>query len=134
MEKKNQNDWKELFFQQISTRPHAEKVLLQVVRGIYAIAGIQILIAVLVLILQYDTFVGLAAMADGVIYGLLAFFTGRYQSRASAVILVILAVIAFIGSFMGANVILALLLLWFSVRVLQSVFFLYRSASTSIPS
>ncbi len=106
----------------------AERVLGGVVKGIYAIAAIQIITAILIAALEADYFLAGGAAADGFIYALLAFLAHRFKSRVAVVILLLVSVVAVIASALNANVLLAALLMWFSIRTAQAVFVLRKAA------
>ncbi len=126
MEPEKKMSWKDVLIKKIFNKAHAEYVLGQVVKGVYAIAAIQILVAILIVFLEGELYMAVGAVADGLIYALLAFLAQRFKSRVAAVILLVVAVIAVIGSAVGANIILALLLLWFSIRITQAAFAIHK--------
>jgi|GEM_PF-3979115 len=118
--------WKEILVTPIRDKAHIELVLSQVIKGVYAIAIIQFIVAMLLVVLESDIFYAFAATMDGVLYILLAYLTKRFHSRVAASLLAVLALITVLGSFQSISILFAVLLFWFSVRAAQCVFVFHK--------
>jgi cobalamin synthase len=108
-------------FSKIETREEALKTIKDTTIGFY-------FIAILHIVLGY--FVGLPVMIDGVLYAVLGFLLQKFNSRIVAVLLLIVSGIALIttvinrfgGGTGGRNILLAIIVLWASIRAVQATF------------
>lgn len=112
----------DLLFGKIETEDGALKVIKYVSNAIYVLAALQIVVWLVLL--------GVATVVDWVIFAVCAFILQRYKSRAIAVILLVLSVLAIIstainsfgGGSGGQNVGLAFLVVFISVRAVQATY------------
>jgi hypothetical protein len=109
-------------FSKIENRDDALKMVRDTSMAFYAIAGLQA-------VLSY--WIGLGLLVDAAIYAIGGFFLRRFNSRAAAVVLLILALLsagvtiankagADVGG--GNNIILALVMLWAGIRAVEATF------------
>jgi hypothetical protein len=118
------------WFSKIETRDDALKAIKDASGGFFVLAGIQAALGVIVL-KQYSMLFDVAVLVVG------AAFLRWFNSRAAAVVLLLLAVVGAgvtvankFGLALGGgnNVILAALMVWAGVRSVQATFKLHRLA------
>ena len=117
---------KNAWFGKIETKDEALKVIKDSSNGFYFLAALQIIIGYFLL--------GLPAIIDGVMFGVLAFLLRQFRSMVVAVLLLLLsvggvvvtAINQFGGGTGGRNTILALIMIWVSVRAVQATFKLHK--------
>ncbi|MEM7032235.1 MAG: hypothetical protein AAF629_21980 [Chloroflexota bacterium] len=76
---------------------------------------------------------------DAIIYATLAFWLSQFQSRIAALLLLTMALIVFVGTFLalpgflvqGRNALVGLFMVWTSARTVEATF---KLASQSLPS
>ena len=108
-------------FSKIETREDALKTIKDSSITFYLIGGLQIALSF---------FLGASAIVDGLLFIIFAFLLQKFNSRIVAVLLLILSgaglVVTTMNSFGGGqggrNVILALVVLWASIRAVQATF------------
>ncbi len=113
---------KNAWFGKIETKEEAIKVIKDSANGFYFLAALQIVIGYFLL--------GLPAIIDGAMFGVLAFLLRQFKSMVVAVLLLLLslggAVVTAINQFGGGtggrNTILALIMIWVSIRAVQATF------------
>ena len=119
------NSW----FSKIENRENALKVVKDTSSAFVAIAVLQA-------VLSY--FVGFFILLDAVINLGGSFFLRRFNSRAAAVVLLILAIISIgvtIANMLGAklgnsgNILVSLIVLWAAIRAVEATFKLHRRFS-----
>ena len=117
---------KNAWFGKIETKEEAIKVIKNSSNGFYFLAALQIVIGYFLL--------GLPAIIDGVMFGVLAFLLRQFRSMVVAVLLLLLSVGGVVVTAMnqfgggtgGRNTILALIIIWVSVRAMQATFKLHK--------
>ena len=125
---------KNVWFGKIETKEEAIKVIKDSSNGFYFLATLQIVIG-------YFLF-GFPTIIDGVIFGVLAFLLRQFRSMVVAVLLLLLSVVGVVVTVMnqfgggtgGRNIILALIMIWASVRVMQATFKLHKLGKGSVPA
>jgi uncharacterized membrane protein HdeD (DUF308 family) len=108
-------------FGKIETKEDALKVIKDTAIAFYVVAALQIVLAF---------FIGLSAIIDGIIYIVLAFLLQKFNSRIVAVLMLILTGIGVVVTAMnrlgsgqgGRNILLALVMIWASIRAIQATF------------
>lgn len=109
-------------FAKIETKDDALKVIKDTSIGFFVVAGIQGGIGF---------FIAPALIIDAVLMAVLAFILMKWKARTAAVILLVLASIMTITTFLnkagvisegGSNIILALIVLWAGVRATEATF------------
>ena len=110
------------WFAKIESRDDALKVIKDVSMGFFFVAVLQGALSFLV---------GFSTIFDAVVYAVGGFFLYRYNSRATAVILLILAFVAVGVTFAnkagadlggGNNIFLAFIVLWAAIRAVEATF------------
>lgn len=110
------------WFAKIESRDDALKVVKDTSMGFFFVAALQAALSFLV---------GFSILFDAVIYAVGGFFLRRYNSRAAAVVLLILAVVGAGVTFAnkaganlggGNNIFLALIVLWAAIRAVEATF------------
>ncbi|MEI6660241.1 MAG: hypothetical protein WCK91_02355 [bacterium] len=117
---------KNAWFGKIETKEEALKVIKDSSNGFYFLAALQIVIGYFLL--------GLPAIIDGVIFAVLAFLLRKFNSMVVAVLLLLLSVGAVVvtainqfgGGTGGRNTILAVIMIWTSIRAVQATFKLHK--------
>ncbi len=116
------NEKKQKWFAKIETRDDALRVVKDTSMGFFFVAALQAALSFLV---------GFSIIFDAVIYAFGGFFLRRYNSRAAAVVLLILAVVGTGVTFAnragadfggGNNIFLALIVLWAAIRAVEATF------------
>ncbi len=105
----------------IESKEDAIKIIKDVSNGFLVLAGIQIGLGLLI---------GIEAIIDGVIYAVLALLLRKFNSRVVAILLLFLSLIAavltginkFGGGQGGANIFLAFIMIYVSVRAIKATF------------
>ncbi len=122
-------------FSKIESRDEALKMVKDTSRAFFFVAGLQA-------ILSY--WIGFGVLVDAAIFAIGGFFLFRFNSRAAAVALLLLALLsagvtiankagANIGG--GNNIILALIILWAGIRAVEATFKLHgRFSPVSVPN
>lgn len=126
------------WFEKIESGDDALKVVKDTSMAFFLVATLQAALSFLV---------GFSILFDAVIYAVGGFFLRRYNSRAAAVVLLILAVIgagvtvanragANLGG--GNNIFLALIVLWAAIRAVEATFKLHgrfsvEAAASEVP-
>jgi hypothetical protein len=125
-------DKKMSLFAKITNREDAIKVVKDSSVAFFAVAAIKAGLSFLV---------GLSILIDAAIYVVAAFFLRRYNSRTAAIALLALATISAGVTFAnkaganlsgGNNIILALIVLWASIRAVQATFMIHGKFASSI--
>lgn len=110
------------WFAKIESRDDALKVVKDTSMGFFFVAALQAALSFLV---------GFSILFDAVIYAVGGFFLRRYNSRAAAVVLLILAVVGAGVTFAnkaganlggGNNIFLAFIVLWAAIRAVEATF------------
>lgn len=110
------------WFSKIESREDALKVVKDTSMGFFAVAGLQAALSFLV---------GFSVLFDAFIYVVGAFFLRRYNSRAAAVVLLVLALAGAGVTFAnkaganlggGNNIFLAFIVLWAGTRAVEATF------------
>ncbi len=113
------------WFSKIESREDALKMVKDASLGFFLVAGIQVLLFFVA---------GGSALIDAAVYAVCGFFLLRFNSRAAAVILLILAIVAAGVTFAnklgvnlggGNNIFLALIVLWAAIRAVDATFKLH---------
>lgn len=113
------------FFSKIASRDDALKVAKDTSSAFFFLAVLQG---------AFAYWVGLSVMFDAVIYAVGGFFVRRFQSRAAAVVLLVLALVGAVVTFGnrvganiggGNNIFLAIIVLWAAVRAVEATFKLH---------
>lgn len=115
---KKKNAW----YGKIETKDEALKVIKDASNGFYFLAALQIVLGYFIM--------GTEAIIDGVLFAVCAFLLRRFNSRVVAVILLLLsigglvvtAINKFGGGTGGRNIILAVIMIWTSIRAIQATF------------
>lgn len=118
MPPKKKNAW----YGKIETKEEALKVIKDASNGFYFLAALQIVLGYFIM--------GTEAIIDGVLFAVCAFLLRKFNSRVVAVILLLLsvgglvvtAINQFGGGTGGRNIILAVIMIWTSVRAIQATF------------
>lgn len=113
---------KNVWFGKIETKEEAIKVIKDSSNGFYFLAALQIVISYFLL--------GLPSIIDGVIFAVFAFLLRQFKSMVVAVLLLLLSVGGLVvtginkfgGGTGGQNLILAVIMIWVSVRAIQATF------------
>lgn len=109
-------------FSKIESREDALKVVKDTSLGFFVVAGLQAALSFLV---------GFSVLFDAVIYVAGGFFLRRFNSRAAAVVLLLLAIAGAGVTFAnkaganlggGSNIFLALIVLWAAIRAVEATF------------
>jgi cobalamin synthase len=116
------NTW----FGKIGSKEDAIKVIKDSSNGFYFLAALQIIIGYFVL--------GLTTIIDGVIIAVLAFVLWKFRSIVAAVFLLLFSIVSIVvtainqfgGGTGGSNTILAVLMIWISIRAVQATFKLHK--------
>lgn len=110
------------WFSKIESREDALKVVKDTSSGFFFVAALQAALSFLV---------GFSVLFDAFIYVIGGFFLRRYNSRAAAVVLLVLAVAGAGVTFAnkaganlggGNNIFLALIVLWAAIRAVEATF------------
>jgi hypothetical protein len=110
----------------MQTPDDARKVVKESAYAFYFVAGIQGLVGI---------FFAPSLLVDGVIFAVLAFLLHKRSSRAAAVMLCVLSVIAICSTLLnifgdtgigGNNIVLAIIMVWISVRAIQATYLLRK--------
>ncbi len=117
---------KNIWFGEIETREEALKVIKDASNGFYFFAGLQIVLGYFIM--------GASAIVDGVIFAVLAFLLRKFNSMVIAIFLLLLSVAGIVitginrfgGGTGGRNIILAVIMVWVSVRAIQATFKLHK--------
>lgn len=117
---------KNAWFGKIETKEEALKIIKDSSNGFYFLAALQIVIGYFLL--------GLPAIIDGVIFAVLAFLLRKFKSMVVAMLLLLLsvggivvtAINQFGGGTGGRNIILALIMIWVSIRAVQATAKLHK--------
>ena len=127
-------DKKKGSFSKIENRDEALKMVKDAAMAFFFVAGLQA-------ILSY--WIGFDVLVDAAIYAIGGVFLRRFNSRAAAVVLLLLALLgagvtiankagANLGG--GNNIILALIILWAGIRAVEATFKLHgRFFAVSVP-
>lgn len=115
---KKKNAW----YGKIETKEEALKVIKGASNGFYFLAVLQIVLGYFIM--------GASAIVDGVIFAVCAFLLRKLNSRAVAIILLLLSVGGLVvtginkfgGGTGGRNIILAVIMIWTSIRAIQATF------------
>lgn len=115
---KKKNAW----YGKIETKEEALKVIKDASNGFYFLAALQIVLGYFIM--------GASAIVDGVIFAVCAFLLRKLNSRVVAIILLLLSVGGLIvtginkfgGGTGGRNIILAVIMIWTSIRAIQATF------------
>ncbi len=125
---------KRVLFLKIESRDDALKVVKDASMGFFFVAGLQAAVSY---------WVGISVLYDAAIYAIGGYFLRRYNSRAAAVVLLILTVLATgvtlanrIGRKLGGgnNIFLAVILLWAAIRAVEATFKLRGRFSAAMPT
>jgi len=116
MTDKSKNKW----WGKIETREEALGVIKDSANGFYCVAVIQVVIGLFLL--------GVGAVVDGIIFAVLAFLLKKFNTILVALILFVLSMIGVVatgvnqfgGGTGGRNMVLAIIMVWMSVRALQA--------------
>ena len=116
------NNW----FGKIETREEALKVIKDSSNGFYFLAVLQIVIGYFLL--------GASAIVDSVILAILAFLLRKFNSMVVAILLLLLSLAGIVvtginrfgGGTGGRNIILAVIMIWVSVRAVQATLKLHK--------
>jgi hypothetical protein len=109
-------------FSKIESREDALKVVKDTSMGFFVVAGLQAVLSF---------FVGFSVLVDAVIYVVGGFFLRRFNSRAAAVVLLLLAIAGAGVTFAnkaganlggGSNIFLSLIVLWAAIRAVEATF------------
>lgn len=122
MPPKKKNAW----YGKIETKDEALKVIKDASNGFYFLAALQIILGYFIM--------GTEAIIDGVLFAVCAFLLRKFNSRVVAVILLLLsigglvvtAINKFGGGTGGQNIILAVIMIWTSIRAIQATFGLQK--------
>ncbi|MBI2042478.1 MAG: hypothetical protein HYT21_01910 [Candidatus Nealsonbacteria bacterium] len=122
---KKKNTW----FGKIQTRDEAIKVIKDASNGFYFLAALQIVLGYFIMRPE--------AIIDGAIFAICAFLLRKFNSRVVAIILLLLSIGGLIvtgmnnfgGGAGGQNLILAVIMIWVSIRAIQATFGLRRFQS-----
>jgi len=112
---------KNAWFSKIESKEDAIKVIKDSSNGFLVLAAIQFGLGFLI---------GMTTIIDGVIYAVLALLLRKFNSRAVAILLLLLSLVAIVvtginkfgGGEGGRNIILAVIMIWASVRAVQATF------------
>ena len=115
---KKKNAW----YGKIETKEDALKVIKDASNGFYFLAVLQIALGYFIM--------GTEAIIDGAIFAVCAFLLRKFNSRVVAVILLLLSIGGLIvtgmnkfsGGAGGQNLILAIIMIWVSIRAIQATF------------
>ena len=115
---KKKNAW----YGKIETKEEALKVIKDASNGFYFLAALQVVLGYFIM--------GTEAIIDGVLFAVCAFLLRKFNSRVVAVILLLLsigglvvtAINKFGGGTGGQNLILAVIMIWTSIRAIQATF------------
>ena len=115
---KKKNAW----YGKIETKEEALKVIKDTSNGFYFLAALQIVLGYFIM--------GREAIIDGVIFAVCAFLLRKLNSRAVAIILLLLSVSGLVvtginkfgGGTGGRNITLAVVMIWISIRAIQATF------------
>lgn len=117
---KSQN-FKEVWFGKIETKDLALKVIKECSNGFYCVAAFGVLASF---------FLGAAYLVDALLFIIFAFLLRKFKSMIVALILSLLSFLGLIFTLMnvfkiskgGTNLLLAIMLLWMSIRAVQATF------------
>lgn len=118
MEKEKKNGW----FKKIETRDDALSMVKDTSTGFFVVAGIFAAISFVL---------GFALLIDAVLYAVGGFFLRRYNSRAAAVVLLIVASVGAAVTFAnlagadlggGNNIVVAVIIFWAAIRAVEATY------------
>lgn len=118
---KKKNFWSGSF-DKIETKDEALKIIKNTSNGFYFLAVLNIILGYFI--------VGISAIIDGVILAIMAFLLRKFNSKIAAIILLLLSIVGLIvtvtnkisGSTGGQNLVLAVIMIWLSIRAIQATF------------
>lgn len=113
---------KDIWFGKIETKEEALKVVKDVSNGFYFLAALQGILGFFI--------IGVGGIIDGAVFAVCAFLLRRFNSRAVAVILLLLSIAGLVatginkfgGGRGGKNLILAIIVVWGSVCAVRATF------------
>jgi hypothetical protein len=111
-----------VWYGKIETKEEVLKIIKDVSNGFYFFAAIEIVLGYFV--------IGAGAIGDGVIFAILALLLRKFNSRVVAIILLLLSIGGLVvtginrfgGGTGGQNLLLAVMMIWISVRATQATF------------
>lgn len=121
----------------IENKELALHIVKETAKGFYALAGLQVLGAILLVAIGADGYSLGTAILGAAILALIAFWMQKSNSRIAAIILLILGVLSVLGSISliasGASglggIIISVFMLWFGVRATQATGYLAKHKS-----
>ncbi|MBI5355841.1 MAG: hypothetical protein HZB68_05290 [Candidatus Aenigmarchaeota archaeon] len=125
------------FFKKIETEQDAFKTIKDTSNGFLAIGAVMMLFGIALTYFFNSSFY-YGPFLDGMLYAVFGFFLKRFNSRASAVVLLLLSFFSAITTLMnklfggsgGKNIFLAAFVFAYSIRAVQATFALNKLKST----
>ncbi|MDD5341895.1 MAG: hypothetical protein PHI73_00970 [Patescibacteria group bacterium] len=116
-----------LWLGKIETKEQALKVIKNVSLGFYFVAGLQILLGIIIGSWEI--------VVDGAIFAVFSFLFSKFKNRTLAIILLVLSCLALLSTgynivssgLGGTNIILAIIMVWASIRAMQATAVLSKS-------
>lgn len=123
---KNWPSVKQKLFGNIVTKEDALGVIRETSKGFYFFAALQGILGFML--------IGMAALVDAALYAGLAFLLAKFRSRVAAVLLLLMSGVSLFttldtrinGGVGGQNLILAVVVIWISIRAVQATFTFHR--------
>lgn len=121
MESDKSKRFKEVWLGKIETKEQAFKVIKECSNGFYFVAALGVLVSF---------FLGRGYLIDAVVFVILAFLLRKFKSRIVAIIMSLMSSLVIISTIMsalkitkgGTNMLLAVILMWISIRAVQATF------------